>query len=105
MALGAAAITGVGTNGATGAAKVAVSGKSEAIKFANTTNYASAGCIFAGQNDKAKELAKQLTMPHSFANQIPDFSELENIGGLVGSGLGLEIPDQSFFIFYKNHIL
>lgn len=74
----------------------------EAMKFANTTNYASAGCVFSGQEDKARDLAQQFFMPHVFANQIPDLFELTDIQGLVGCGIGLEIPDQHFFTFYKD---
>ncbi len=71
----------------------------EAFKFSNTTNYASTGCVFAGQVEKAQELGKQLTMPHIFANQIPDLIELIDIRGLVGCGLGFEITDKDFFTF------
>lgn len=71
----------------------------EVLKFANTTAYASACAVFAGTDEKAEEIARQLTMPHSFINSAPDIGTIDAPLGLVGCGFGNEISDQQFFNF------
>ncbi len=71
----------------------------EAIKFANTTQYACAAAVFSSTSEKAKELAAQLTMPHRFQNEVPDLGTIDAVLGLPGCGFGNEIPDTKFFSF------
>jgi acyl-CoA reductase-like NAD-dependent aldehyde dehydrogenase len=70
---------------------------SEAIKFANTTNYASAGAVFSGNFEKSQEIANQLTMPHRFAQQTPDMGAVDVIRGLSETGFGQDKSDPHFF--------
>ncbi len=71
----------------------------EAIKFANTTNYASAAAVFTGSLDKSMEIAQQLTMPHRFSQIVPDMGALPIISGLSETGFGQTLADKDFFVF------
>ncbi len=71
----------------------------EAVKFANTTQYASAGVVFSSTAEKAKEIASQLIMPHRFSQEIPDMGLLARTSGLSESGFGLEQSNKDFFVF------
>lgn len=70
---------------------------SEAIKFANTTNFASACAVISADKNKSIEISNQLTMPHSFNNEVPDIGAIDAPLGLVGSGIGFAFSDEKFF--------
>lgn len=71
----------------------------EAIKFANTTNYASAAGIFSGNLEKSMEISQQLIMPHHFSQTIPDMGALSEVRGLSETGFGQSICDKVFFVY------
>ena len=71
----------------------------EAVKFANTTNYASGAAVFSASIDKSMEIAKQLIMPHHFSQIVPDMGALPLISGLSETGFGQNIADKDFFVF------
>lgn len=70
---------------------------SEAIKFANTTQYACASAVFASTAEKAKDISSQLIMPHHYMNVIPDLENSDALLGLPGCGFGNEVSDEQFF--------
>lgn len=70
----------------------------EVLKFANTTNYASACAVISGTLLKAEEISQQMTMPHQFCNTLPDMGGIDDPLGLAGCGFGNEVSDQNFFI-------
>jgi hypothetical protein len=72
---------------------------SEAIKFANTTNYASGAAVFSGHLEKSMEIANQLNMPHRFPQIVPDMGVLATISGLTETGVGQQFSDHDFFVF------
>lgn len=71
----------------------------EAIKFANTTNYASGAAVFTGSLEKSMDLAQQLTMTHRFSQMVPDMGALPVVEGLSGSGFGQSYAAKDFFVF------
>jgi acyl-CoA reductase-like NAD-dependent aldehyde dehydrogenase len=71
----------------------------EAIKFANTTSYASAANVISSHADKSKEISAQLNMPHLFHNEVPDMGSLPLIKGSFESGFGNDILDSEFFMY------
>lgn len=70
---------------------------SEAVKFANTTLFASACAVFTSDEKKSMDVSNQLIMPHSFNNQLPDMGTIDAPLGSVGCGFGLEYLDKKFF--------
>jgi acyl-CoA reductase-like NAD-dependent aldehyde dehydrogenase len=71
----------------------------EAVKFANTTSYASAAAVFTGNIEKSMEISQQLTMPHRFSQVVPDMGGLPLTSGLSETGFGQNIADKDFFVF------
>ncbi len=71
----------------------------EAIKFANTTNYASGAAVFTGSIEKSMDLAQQLSMPHRFSQIVPDMGAVPLVTGLSDTGFGQNMADKDFFVF------
>lgn len=71
----------------------------EAIKFSNTTHYASAAGVFSGSLEKSMEISQQLIMPHHFSQTIPDMGALSEVRGLSETGFGQNVSDKDFFIY------
>jgi acyl-CoA reductase-like NAD-dependent aldehyde dehydrogenase len=71
----------------------------EAVKFANTTSYASGAAVFTGSIEKSMEISQQLTMPHRFSQVVPDMGGLPLTLGLSETGFGQNIADKDFFVF------
>ena len=71
----------------------------EAIKFANTTNYASGAAVFTGSIEKSMDLAQQLSMPHRFSQKVPDMGAVPLVTGLSDTGFGQNMADKDFFVF------
>jgi acyl-CoA reductase-like NAD-dependent aldehyde dehydrogenase len=71
----------------------------EAIKFANTTNYASGAAVFTGSVEKSMDIAQQLSMPHRFSQIAPDMGAIPLIAGLSNTGFGQTIANKDFFVF------